>query len=368
MRLSLKWLVWYAVTALYVAVVGGIFFFNMFKFVFDEKLQQEIAEEVRARVPVMVTALAANKPRITFDELELMNNWLRSDDRVQSIIYLNRDASVRWHKSGDYIGKSYEDARALDIFPTNAVAQAYMQQIPKAVMYGNGMYYDMSFPLRAAQDEVVGIVNLQVSRQSAKDLIGKAMVRYATSCLVIFILMGVILYIFVYVKIISPLNGLSSAVAAISLKDLKLNYKDRNDEIGGVADSLNDFLARVKREFQGIETQNKKKSDTEQLWWKALLAVAISKGSRALVVDHDNNIMFANFEMHVKKEGPLHLLDVFDGQQTEVITVIGKAMDAPGKVFKGEAQVGDVKYAIKAVQLPDLDSDLRTMIVLEPEK
>ncbi|MDR0292115.1 MAG: hypothetical protein LBI01_05050 [Elusimicrobium sp.] len=368
MRLSLKWFVAYAATALYVAIVGGIFFFNNYVFIFGEKLQQEIAEEVRARVPVMVTALAANRPQVTFSETEMMNNWVRSDDRIQSIIYLNRNASIRWHKTGDYIGKSYDDARAEDVFATNAVAQTYMKQMPKVVMYGSGMYYDMAFPLRGAQDEVVGIVNLQISRQSAKELIARAMVGYAVSCIVVFIIMGIILYIFIYVKVVSPLNGLSNAVDSISLKDLKLNYKERNDEIGGVAESVSGFLSRVKKEFKGMEAQSKKKEETEQLWWKALLAVAISKGSRAVVVDSDNNIMFANFEINVKKDGPLHLLDIFDGQQSEVITIIGKAMDTPGKVFKGETSVGDTKYVIKAVQLPAQDGELRTMIVLEPEK
>ncbi|MCL2887869.1 MAG: hypothetical protein FWF35_00945 [Elusimicrobia bacterium] len=368
MRLSLKWFVAYAATALYVAIVGGIFFFNMFKFVFDEKLQQEISEEVRARAPVMIAALAANKPSVTFNEVQMMNNWLSSDDRIQSIIYLNRDASVRWHKVGDYMGLSYDDARSQDVFATNAVAQAYMKQMPRVVMYGSSMYYDMAFPLRAAQDEVVGIVNLQVSRQSAKELISSAMVRYASSCVVIFIIMGLILYIFIYVKVVSPLNNLAGAVDSISLKDLKLNYKERNDEIGGVAESVSGFLARIKKEFKGQEAQTKKKEETEQLWWKALLAAAISKGSRAVVVDNDNNIMFANFEINVKKDGPLHLLDIFDGQQSEVITIIGKAMDTPGKVFRGETSVGNTKYIIKAVQLPAQEEELRTMIVLEPDK
>jgi len=368
MKLSLKWFVAYAATALYVAIVGGFLFFYAFVFVFDEKLQQEIAGEVRSRAPVMISQLAANKPRITFDELQLMNSWLQSDDRVQSIIYLNRDASIRWHKTGDYIGKSYDDARAEDIFATGSVAQAFNNKTNRSIMYGGGLYYDMAFPLRGAQDELVGVINLQVSRQGTKSLIAAAMVRYAAAAAVIFILMGLILYIFIFVKIVGPLNQLSGAVDAISLKDLKLNYKERNDEIGGVADSVSGFLSRVKKELAGVEAQTEKNGEMETAWWKSLLAVAIAKGSRAVVVDGDNNIMFANFEINVKKDGPLHLLDLLDGSQTEAVTIIGKAMDAPGKVYKGEASVAGAKYVVKAVQLPPLDGAVRTMIVLEPEK
>ncbi|MGB2579807.1 HAMP domain-containing protein [Elusimicrobium simillimum] len=368
MKLSLKWFVCFAATALYVIIMGGLFFYNLFNFMFDHKLQNEIAEEVRSRASVMAHGLASQPGLITFDELQLMNNWIRTDDRIQGIIYLNSDASIRWHRDGSLIKKTYDDARAEDIFATGAVVQAFNRGVVKTVMYGNGNYYDMAFPLRAAQNELIGVVNIQVSRVSAKQLVNDALVKYAYSTFIIMILMGGILYIFIYAKIVSPLVNLRGAVETVSLKDLKLNFKNRNDEIGDVASAVTELLGRVKKEFKGIESQSKKKKDVEQLWWKALLAVAISKGSRALVVDNDNNIMFANFEISVKKDGPLHLLDIFDGQQSQIIEIIGKAMDTPGKVYKGEASVGDGKFIIRAVQLPSAENNARTMIVLEPEK
>ena len=367
MRLSLKWIVVFSATALYVAVMGGFFFYSMFKFVFDNRLQNEIAESVRARATVMVRGLAS-KPQITFDELDMMNNWLKSDDRIQNIIYLNANASIRWTKSGALIGKSYNDARAEDLFATNAVASSFNSGVQKSVMYGDGVYYDMAFPLRASQDELIGVVNLQVSRASAKVLINQAMVRYAYGAIAVMLLMGFILYIFIYTKVISPLNALNSAVGMISLKDLKLNVKERNDEIGDVAEAVSVLLNRIKKEFRGIENQALKRGEVEQVWWKALLAVAIAKGSRAIVVDHENNIMFANFEIPVKKDGPLHILDLFDGQQTQIIEIIGKAMDAPGKVYKGETAVGSTKFTVRAAQLPGVEESARTMIVLEPER
>ncbi|ACC98752.1 putative sensor with HAMP domain [Elusimicrobium minutum Pei191] len=368
MRLGLKWFVCYAATAIYVIVIGGFFFFNMFKFVFDHKLQQEVAEQVVTRKPTLAQGLASNKPMVDPSELFLLTSWLKADDRIQSIIYLNRDASIRWHKVNQYLGKSYDDARAEDVFFTNAVAQSFNTGRPRVIMYGNGNYYDMAFPLRSAQDEIIGVVNIQVSRESAKRLINDATIKYGYSAFIIMALMGFILTVFIYLKIINPLNSLVSSIETVSLKELRIHFKERNDEIGDVAVAVNEFLKRVKKEFSGIEAQSRKKEEMEQLWWKALLAVSITKGSRALVVDEDNNIMFANFEIEVKKDGPLHLLDIFDGQQSQIIEVIGKAMDEPGKVYRGETAVGSNKFSIRAVQLPVLEENPRTMIVLEPEK
>lgn len=367
MKLGLKWFVCYAATALYTIIMGGFFFFSLFTFVFDAGLQNEIAEEVRSRAPVMIEGLAS-KPRLSFAELDMMNNWLRSDDRVQNIVYLNRDASVRWHKVDSLIGKSYDDARAEDIFPTTAVAQAYNKGLPKVVMYGDGLYYDMAFPLRAADDELAGLVNVQVSRSGAKQLINKATFKYSYSAFFIMIIMGLILTLFIYFKIIAPLRFLEQSVRAVSTKDLKLSFRARNDEIGDVASAVNFLLSKIRKEFKGVQEQDKADDDMEQLWWKALLAVAIAKGSRALVVDQDNNIMFANFEIEVKKDGPLHLLDIFDSSQTQIIEVIGKAMDNPGKVYRGHSDMGKLKFDIRAVQLPSNEERPRTMIVLEPQK
>ncbi|WP_424246086.1 HAMP domain-containing protein [Elusimicrobium posterum] len=368
MKLSLKWFVVYAATALYVIIMGGFFFYNLFAFVFDAALQNEIADEVRAKSSVMIEGLASKPSRVTFKEVDLMNEWLRSEERVQNIVYLNRDASVRWHKINSFLLKSHEDAKAEDAFPTNAVANAFNRGMPSVIMYNEGHYYDMAFPLRAANDELAGVVNLQVSRDGARALINQATVKYSYSSFIVMIIMGIVLYLFIYFKIVNPLRVLESSITSVSIKDLKLNFGKRSDEIGDVADAVSALLNRIKKEFRGMEEKGKAADDLEQLWWKSLLAVSISKGSRAIVVDQENNIMFANFEIDVKKDGPLHLLDILDASQSQVIEVIGKAMDNPGKVYKGHYDMGKTKFDVRAVQLPSAQEKARTMIVLEPEK
>ena len=41
MRLTWKWLIWFLGIGIYVMCLGGIFYYNLFKWTFDERLKQE---------------------------------------------------------------------------------------------------------------------------------------------------------------------------------------------------------------------------------------------------------------------------------------------------------------------------------------
>jgi hypothetical protein len=64
----------------------------------------------------------------------------------------------------------------------------------------------------------------------------------------------------------------------------------------------------------------------------------------------------------------IHLLDIFDGRQQEIIQVIGEALENPTKVLRGAVVNKGVKCLVKAVQLPDDAGKNRIVLVLEPEK
>ena len=46
MRLSSKWFLWFTMIGIYVMVLGGIFYYNLFKWTFDERLKQEAAARI----------------------------------------------------------------------------------------------------------------------------------------------------------------------------------------------------------------------------------------------------------------------------------------------------------------------------------
>ncbi len=369
MKLTAKWTLWFVLVAVYAAIIGGLFYYNLFKFVFDKKLQNEMVEMVRYRAPMLVSSLAS-RPRsdATFREAELMKEWKRNDDRIKSLVYLNDDGSIRWHENTQFLKMSYSDYNNEVVFDTTAVPQAIRDHAPKAIMFDEGNYYDMAIPLLAKDNVVAGVVNITVSRQSAKELIHQSMVRYALGAFIMMLLIGGVLYLFLLLKIIRPLETLRDSVDSVSLNRLELNYPQRSDEIGGVANSVSSLLGKVKEEFKDYENVEIMSLEKEQKWWKTILAVTVPRGSRALVLDENNNILYTNFEMNINKEGPIHLLDIFDGRQQKIIQVVGEAMDHPGKVLRGEIVSKDVSCQVKAVQLPDDAGKNRVILVLEPEK
>ncbi len=369
MKITSKWIVWFAITALYIAALGAFACFYKLGYVFDTKLQSEMAEVVRSKVGTLVSSIAARPTGdATIAETDTLKQMINNDDRIVDVVYLNPNATIRWYKDPAFWGKPFEEAVALNLFPTTAVYTAFTKQTLKVNKYGNGNFYEMAFPIKGAKGVLAGVVDLQVSRESTRSLVSSTMVWYAGAVLFAFALMGAILFIFIRVKIINPISSLNTAVNAVSLKEMTLSYPERNDEIGEVAESINSLFGKVKNELKGASTDVKRKKETESVWWQSLLAVSISKGSRAMVVDHDNNIMFTNFELNTEnKEGPIHLLDIFGGEQTELIEVVGKAMDAPGRVLRGTTNIGGKAVEIRAVLLPgEGGQESRTMIVLEP--
>lgn len=369
MKLTFKWTFWFILVALYAAIVGGLFYYNLFKFVFDKKLQNEMVEMVRLRAPLLVQSLAS-RPRsdATFRESEIMKNWKQNDDRIRELVYLNDDGSIRWHENVQFIKMSYGDYNNEVVFDTTVVPQAINARAPKAIMFDDGNYYDVAVPLLAKDSNVAGVVNITVSRASAKELIRQSMFKYALGAFIMILLIGGVLYLFLLLKVIRPLESLKDGIDAVSLNRLELPFTPGNDEIGEVGVSVSALLKKVKEEMRGLENVEIMSLEKEQKWWKTILAVTVPKGSRALVIDENNNILYTNFEMNIKKQGPVHLLDVFDGRQQNIIQVVGEALEKPGKVLRGAVDNGGVKCTVKAVQLPDDAGKNRMVLVLEPEK
>ena len=299
MKLTAKWILWFVLVTVYAAVIGGLFYYNLFKFVFDKKLQNEMVEMVRYRAPSLVQQLASRpKGEATFREAEIMKGLVRNDDRIKSLVYLNYDGSVRWHENTKFLGMSYSDYNNSVGFDTNSVVQAIRDQLPRAIMFGKGDYYDMAIPLLAKDNMVAGVVNVTVSRENAKKLIHSSMIRYAIGALIMIALIGGVLYLFLLLKVIRPLGALKDSVEAVSMNHLVLEYPKRSDEIGDVGRSITSLLEKIKEDRKGLENVEVMSLENEKRWWKSIFAVMVPKGARAMVVDENNNLLYANFEVN----------------------------------------------------------------------
>ncbi len=368
MKLTSKWLLWFVLVAVYAATIGGLFYYNLFKFVFDQKLQKEMIETVRFRTPQLVQSLANKPKQVSFNEANIMKEMMQNDARVKNIIYLNYDGSIRWHENTQFMGLSYSDYNNSVGFDSNAAVQAIRNGVPRAILTTGGEEYDMAIPLLAQGNVVAGVVNLTVSRAEARGLIRSAMFRYAVGAFIMIVLIGGVLYLFLLLKILRPLGALKDNIDVISLNHLTLEYPERKDEIGDVANSVKGLLGKIREDIKGLEQGEILALEKEKTWWKSIFAVAVPKGTRALVVDENNNVLYTNFEMKIKEDRKVHLLDIFDGRQQEIIQVVGEALEKPTKVLRGSVINKNVKCIVKAVQLPDDGGKNRIVVVLEPEK
>ena len=368
MKLTAKWALWFVLVTIYAAVIGGLFYYNLFKFVFDKKLQNEMVEMVRYRAPSLVPLLAA-RPRgeATFQEADIVKGFRRTDDRIKNLIYLNYDGSVRWHENMQFARMSYDEYNNSVGFDTNAVAQAIRDRVPRAIMFGNGDYYDMAIPL-LAKDTVAGVIDVTVSRENARSLINSSMVRYAFGAFIMILLIGGVLYLFLLLKVIRPLQLLRDSIEAVSFNNLTLSYPQRNDEIGDTAEAVENLLGRMQEELKRFGQKEETSTEKEQSWWGSLLTLFASPQTRAMVLDEENTILYANFDLTTFGKTKVHLLDVFDGRQQGVIEAVGKALEEPGKIWSVSATDKDVKYKVKVVLLPDKSGKNRVVLMLEPEK
>lgn len=368
MKLTSKWLLWFVLVTVYAAILGGLFYYNLFKYVFDTKLQNEMVAMVRYRAPQLVQSLATKPKLVAFTEVDQMKEMMQNDSRLKSIVYLNYDGSIRWHENTKFIGMSYSDYNNAVGFDSGAVVQALRSGSPRAVLTSDGDDYEMAIPLLAKGNVVAGVVNLTVSRTGARELIHSSMIRYAVGAFIILLIIGGVLYLFLLFQVIRPLTVLKDNIEAVSFNNLTLPYPARSDEIGEVAAAVKGLLSKIATDMKGEEHEEIMSLDKEKTWWKAILAVSVPKGTRALVVDENYNVLYTNFELKLEEGHKVHLLDVFDGRQQEIIQILGKAAESPSKVLRGTAVSKDVNCLVKAVQLPDDAGKNRMIVVVEPEK
>lgn len=365
-KISVNWFIWFVLAAFYTIILGALLYFNLFKHVFDVNLQNQIINTVSYNANTLINGLVT-KDYLTIPELEIITSWPTNDHRIKNVVYFNGNGSIRYHRNAEHLGKSFTEYERGGFMETYAASDAMINREPKVIMKNDGTMYEIAIPLKLKKDDkVVGVISLDVSREQVQRELKSAMLRYFIGSIAIMFLMGFVLYIFVIKKVVSPIVALTNSIDNISTKTFQFDFTQRADEVGDLAKSIENFLTKVKQELEEQEELSKNRKHYEQEWWAEVLAATIPKGSRAIVVDENNNIMHTNFELPLKKEGPIHLLDIFGATQQEVVRIVGQAMETPGKIFRTKTQSGGREFGIKTLQLTSKGGIIRTLIILEP--
>ena len=149
MRLSSKWFLWFTAIGIYVMFLGGIFYYNLFKWTFDEKLKQEAIDMVRLYAPGLIEGLSRNQSAISMNEFDTITRFAK-DDRVAALLYLNKYGEVRWFKDPKYITWTFDQFSKEVTLPTDAIEQAWLSKSPMVRAVANLPLYDIAIPLRCA--------------------------------------------------------------------------------------------------------------------------------------------------------------------------------------------------------------------------
>ncbi len=367
MRLTMKWLLWFIGIGVYVMFLGGVFYYNLFKWTFDEKLKQDVIETVKVYAPTMRNGLLNNPAAISFEEYDIMMS-LAKDERITSMLYLSRQGKVRWHKEARFIGMAWDDFKAQVPPPTDAINQAYLSKLPKVRQVKGEPFYEIAIPF-SLRGEIIGIIDLMVSRAGAEVLIGSAMRKYVFGAVGVLFLLGLPLYFFFHHYVISPMDTLRDSVEGVSLKNFDLRFPPRKDEIGDLAGAINRLMGKMKTEIEGISNRDKTYKEAEQRWWRSLLNIIVPPSNYVIVVDENNTILYANFELAQGMDAKnIHLLDVVDSQQQTLLRLVGQAFEMPDQPVDGETVFKNQSFNVKVLHVGQTAETNRTLILFYPKQ
>ncbi len=366
MRLTMKWLMWFVGIGIYVMFLGGVFYYNLFKWTFDEKLKQDVIETVKVYAPTMRNGLLNNANAISFEEYDIMTS-LTKDERITSMLYLSRQGRVRWHKEARFIGMHWDDFKAQVPPPTDAISQAYMSKLPKVRQVKGEPFYEIAIPF-SVRGEIIGIIDLMVSRAGAEVLIGSAMRKYVFGAVGVLFLLGLPLYFFFHHYVISPLDVLRESVEGVSVKNFDLRFAARPDEIGDLSGAITRLMGRMKGEIEQISNRDKTYKEAEQRWWRSLLSIIVPPTNYVIVVDENNSILYANFELSQGMDAKnIHLLDVVDSQQQTLLRLVGQAFEMPDQTVEGETVFKNQSFNVKVLHVGQTAETNRTLILFYPK-
>lgn len=365
MKLTTKWLMWFIGIGLYVMSLGGVFYYHLFKWTFDEKLKLDIIDTIKVYAPSLREGLLKNPRVITFEEYGIMET-LSKDERITSVIYLNKSGTIRWYREARFINVAWDEFSKTVSTLTDALGQAMQAKTPKVRPVPKQPFYEIAIPLTVNND-IVGIIDLLVSRASSDILVSSAMKKYVFGALGVLFLLGLPFYFFFHHYVISPLEILSEAIDTISFKNFEIRFPAKNDEIGMVADSVSRFLGKIKGEIENVSQKSQKYKEAEEKWWRAILMTVIPLDQYVIIVDENNNILYANFELQGVDSKNIHLLDVVDSQQQNLLRLVGQSFDSPGNVIEGETFFKGKNFIVKIIHIGESAEISRTLILFIPK-
>ncbi len=393
MKILPKWTVVFLFTGFYVFILAGIFYSNLFRWFFEEKLKQEIVALLYVNQNRFISGIVASPKVVTIEEVDTMQNFLK-DSRIVHAILINKYGQIRWSPDTAMFGKRIEEYQAVRALPTDSIARSYVTKSPKYASFDRESknFYEVAVPL-VSQGEVRGVISIEVSREETKATLAQGMTRFYTGAVgvvIVFLVTGVF---FIYKIVLTPLSEIQDTIESISIvhpawpKD-----QFRADEFGQIQKTIAVFLDKLRATMARMEKDRRDLGELEKNRWDQILKVLVRSGG-AMVLDGDNYVLASHNLGAVLAKSPASatvktVADVFKGNtaaapvsvasapskthlldmitSAELLQLINKALERPGNFFEGGVTLDAQLFGARVITISATQpQDQRTLVWLD---
>jgi len=352
----------FASAALYAALMGGISLYQFLKNSGAERRRDEVLASLRGRAPMLINAALKSPSAVTLEEYDFLENFSR-EPGLGELVYLAADETVRWHRQPGAIGRPSREIVHETSFATGVVARAFSTLSFAAARAPSGDL-EVVVPFSVKRRPVT-LLAFTLSAAEHRRAAAAGVVRYAFLALSAVLLLCAVLYFLLRRYVENPLSSLAFWMDGASLRGGdQARAAPPPPAAGEVSAAAARLAARARDELAAVEKRLASVVETEQAWWRALLGAAAPAGARVIVVDENNNVIYSNSGPGEVRGGEkVHLLDVVDSNQQDLLRLIGEAFESPGRAVEGRAAFRGRPVRVKVLHVGE-GADLGRTLIL----
>ncbi|MFC1522101.1 hypothetical protein ACFL6Y_06805 [Elusimicrobiota bacterium] len=378
MKLIYKWLIIILLGGGYAFFMGGIFYKNLFRSFFDEKLKQEIVALLYINQQRILTGLREYPYVVSPEEIEIFNS-LSKDPRVIYLAIFNKYGQVRWSPDPTLFGKTFDEYVKFRALKTRAVESVLATSAPKIMPFieDGEELYEIAMPYEF-RGEIKSIISVEVSRRETAQVVARGMGKFYLGAIgVLAFIIGTATF-FLYRWVLSPLGLIRENIDSLSVTDPSwpIPKDNRKDEIGDLEKSLAVFFERLKATTSNFEKDKKDNIETERTHWQQVLDV-MAQNSTAFVLDGDNYVLASkNLDTFIAQNAQTgaqqepqtqkshHLLDIVTS--AELLQLVNRALEKPSSLVNGQITLDQSLYATRVITLTSQNqSSQRTILFMQ---
>jgi len=284
---------------------------------------------------------------------------LEQDPEVVSILVIDNHKEVRYSVDSSKIGTVWEDPLV-----NNALQSG--DGIASTTKGNNGKALILVSPLKTqGQSAPIGAVRIEFTFSSIQNQIYGSMMRFL-QLLVGLLIAGVGLMILFFQKwVLYPLFVLKEMISSLNPLALEANFPETPDEFGQVHRAMNDFIIRIKADYQNQPLPGTEKAGQERLLTEEILK-AFLPGTRLLLAGSNNQVVSDTGESSdAGTTVQAHLLDLITDKAFGAL--LSEAFQQEGSTMRGAVTFQDKLYQAIIWRIPSSQpTSIRTIIALEP--